>query len=367
MIVIVGAGGHGLSAAYHLLKRGVKNVVIIEAKRVGYGSSSRNISRYRVYFNDKKNVEFARKAMEFFSKESKELKFNTMFMRTGYLWILGEGPTEGFRRSTNLWDSEGLGGKYLDCNNFNFLKEGLGECYFGPLAGSFHHDYLTLSYYEEVRKVHTFLSGEVTQLLSSGGKVKGVVVEGRQVQADTVLITAGAWTSRLLSSLGLSIPIVPERKEAYITEDVKFKVKPLVIDLATGVYFSHTLKGEIIGGIDRGVQGFVEFSISLDNMLAYLKRLRHLVRGIEGIGLMRGWSGFYEMTPDRSHVMGFDPQWPEGLFIDAGYSGHGMMMSPLSGEIMAKMIVDGKIDGLAQPFTPERFRTHKLLEENMVI
>jgi sarcosine oxidase subunit beta len=367
MIVIVGAGAHGLSAAYHLLKRGVRDVTIVEATRVGYGSSSRNVSRYRVYFNDRKNLKYAQEAMRFFSAESKRLNLNPMFYRTGYLWVLGNTVPEGFRRSSSLWDSEGLGGKYLECDQFPFLKTGLGNCYYGPIAGSFHHDYVTLSYYMEVKGTHRFMKGEVTKILASSGKVKGLLVNGVELQADQVLVTAGAWSSNVLSSPDLSIPVTPERKEAYITEDVKFRVKPLVIDLGTGVYFSHTLKGEIIGGVDKGVSGFVDFSTSLSNMMSYLRRLRELVKGIDGIGILRGWSGFYEMTPDRSHVMGFDPQWPEGLFVDAGYSGHGMMMAPLSGELMAKMITEGKVDPLAAPFTPERFRTHKLLQESMVI
>ncbi|PSN93838.1 FAD-dependent oxidoreductase, partial [Candidatus Marsarchaeota G2 archaeon ECH_B_SAG-C16] len=80
----------------------------------------------------------------------------------------------------------------------------------------------------------------------------------------------------------------------------------------------------------------------------------------------RQWSGYYEVTPDHSQIMGAHPSWPEGLFVAAGFSGHGMMMSPLAGELMAEYIATGRIPDLMRPYSPERFDENRLIDEAMV-
>lgn len=205
--------------------------------------------------------------------------------------------------------------------------------------------------------------------MTSAGKVKGVILEGnKEIQDDIIVITAGAWSSEILKSINISVPIYPERKEIYITEDIRFMIKPLVIDFGRKVYFSQTLKGEIIGGVEEERERkFEPFSTSLQNLLHFLKSLRELVKNVEGIGILRGWSGYYEMTPDHSHVMGYASEWPEGLYIDAGYSGHGMMFAPYSGKLMADLIADNKKHKFIDIFSPERFAKGKLINETMVI
>ncbi len=131
---------------------------------------------------------------------------------------------------------------------------------------------------------------------------------------------------------------------------------------------SQTLKGEIIGGIeDKRDFLFYPFTISIENTVKFLKGVRNLIKGAEGIGILRGWSGYYEMTPDHSHIMGYSNSWPDGLYIDAGYSGHGMMFSPFSGKIMADLIADNIKSKFIRIFSPDRFKNNQLVQENMVI
>ncbi|EWG07369.1 MAG: hypothetical protein ASUL_05236 [Candidatus Aramenus sulfurataquae] len=363
MILIVGGGSHGLSLAYHLHKMGVKDVVIIEKKRIGYGSSSRNAGRFRYHFYSKENVEFALKAIRYLESTAKELRYNALLYRSGYLWILSERHLDYFKKLHSLWASLGVGGKFVECREFDFLKAE-GNCYFAPQDGAFHHDYILYSYFEEIRRDVKVIYGEVKGVVGEG-KVKGVTTsDGRFIEGDKVVVTAGAWSSQIIPDL----PIYPERKQIFITEDLKYKVKPLVIDVDKGAYLSQTLKGEIIGGVESTIErGYLPFTVSLEEAIKFLRIVRGLVRGAEGIGIMRGWSGYYEMTPDHSHIMGFSENWPEGLYVDAGYSGHGMMFSPFSGKLMAELIADGKRNKFFDVFSPDRFQKNRLVKEEMVI
>lgn len=367
MIVIIGAGAHGLSLAYHLMKKGINDVSIIEMKRVGYGSSSRNAARFRYHFYSNENVDYALKAIPYLISQSKELFLNATIQKTGYLWILqSENQIETFKRLDSFWKGKGVGGKFLDCNEFKYLKTN-ALCYYAPQNGSFHHDYILYSYYISVKNKHKFIFDKATEIVVNSGKVKGVKTEsGKLIEAEKVIITAGAWSGELLSKLNIPNYIEPERKEIFITESLKYFIKPLIID--NEVYFSQTLKGEIIGGTEtQTTRGFLPFSNSFEEMFKFITRIKKLVKNIDGIGILRGWSGYYEMTPDHSHIMGYGENWPEGLYIDAGYSGHGMMFAPYSGKIMADLIADGIRDNAIRIFSPDRFSKNKLLSENLVI
>jgi len=367
MIIIIGAGAHGLSLAYHLKKKGIKDVMLIEMKRIGYGSSGRNAARYRYHFFSKENVEYAKRAIPYLLSQAKELFLNSAINTTGYLWLLrNEKQIETFKKLDSFWRGLGVGGKFVNCKEFDYLKYD-GECYYAPQDGSFHHDYILYSYYIEIINDYKILYDEVTEIIIESGKVKGVKTSsGKSIEGEKVVITAGAWSGKLLQKISLPNYIEPERKEIFITEPIKYFIKPLVID--NEVYFSQTLKGEIIGGTETEIKrGFLPFTNSFSEMKKFVTRLKDLVKGIEGIGILRGWSGYYEMTPDHSHIMGYGENWPEGLYIDAGYSGHGMMFAPYSGKLMADLIADGRKDQAIITFSPDRFLKNKLIDEKLVI
>ncbi|AOL16190.1 FAD-dependent oxidoreductase [Sulfolobus sp. A20] len=369
--LIVGAGSHGLSLAYHLVKKGFNknDIYIVEWKRIGYGSSSRNASRYRYHFYSKENVEYAIDAINYLKRHSKELVYNPLLVRTGYLWLIkNESLYEQFKKLDAIWKGYHIGGKFIECEKYRFIKFD-GICYLAPQDGSFHHDYILYSYYYSIKNSVNFIYDKISLIQINNGKVKGVrLSNGKEIHVDNVIITAGAWSSELLSTVGISLPIYPELKEIYITEPLRYLIEPLVIDPENQIYFSQTLKGEIIGGLeDKREYGFHEFTVSLKNTIKYLRSLKEIVYGIEGIGILRGWSGYYEMTPDSSHIMGFSNHWPEGLYIDAGYSGHGMMFAPFSGKIMAEFLADNVKNKYLDIFSPERFNLHRLINENLVI
>ncbi|BCS92200.1 MAG: FAD-dependent oxidoreductase [Metallosphaera javensis (ex Sakai et al. 2022)] len=364
MVVILGGGGHGISLAYHLAKKGVPSTVV-EMFRINYGSSGRNAGRFRYHFYTRENVEFAKEAIPYLLKMCRELPLNPVCVKTGYLWVLEDDRSlDTIKRMDGIWKSLGVSGKFLDCAEVDIKSE--AQCYLAPQDGAFHHDYLTFGMYEEVKDKVTLIPGEAKELVISGGKVKGVKVDGKLISADAVVVTLGAWSGKFMKENGISLPVEPEKKEIFITEDLKYRVKPLVI--TPKVYFSHTLKGEIIGGVeDVRERGFLDFNVSLERMKLFLKDVRRLVKGAEGIRVLRGWAGYYEMTPDHSHVMGYSESWPEGLFVDAGYSGHGMMFSPYSGKIMADLILDNVKSRFIDIFSPERFEKNRLVDERMVI
>ncbi len=109
----------------------------------------------------------------------------------------------------------------------------------------------------------------------------------------------------------------------------------------------------------------------LNTTLAFLSKwssaIARILPAIRNIRVMRVWSGYYVVSPDKSHILGRDDEWPEGLYVNTGYSGHGFMMAPFSGYLLARNILYGEVPKDMKPFLPDRFRKGKTINEPMVV
>jgi sarcosine oxidase subunit beta len=91
------------------------------------------------------------------------------------------------------------------------------------------------------------------------------------------------------------------------------------------------------------------------------------VPSLEGMGEAHGWSGLYEMTPDHNPVYGEHPDLG-GFVIAAGFSGHGLMMSPASGLVVAELIQSGRSQTFdVSIFAPDRFARGALIHDAATI
>ena len=107
--------------------------------------------------------------------------------------------------------------------------------------------------------------------------------------------------------------------------------------------------------------------VSLKWLIATAKTLARLLKAGRHLRILRAWSGTYNMSPDHSHLLGRDSEWPEGLYVATGFSGHGLMMAPYSGELLARLIAEDKEDRFLRVFSPERFREGRLIREGLII
>ncbi len=84
-------------------------------------------------------------------------------------------------------------------------------------------------------------------------------------------------------------------------------------------------------------------------------RAVHRAPALADARLMRGWAGLYEMTPDQTGIVSAMPG-VAGLYVIAGFSGHGFMHGPIAGQLMAETIVHGRAVTMdASPLDIARF------------
>jgi sarcosine oxidase subunit beta len=133
-------------------------------------------------------------------------------------------------------------------------------------------------------------------------------------------------------------------------------------------YLAQTLRGEGIGSIDpRPVRQSLELGNTIEFLKEFSRAAALTIPALRKARVLRVWSGFYEVTPDHSQILGRDPEWPDGLYVAAGFSGHGLLMAPFVGELMADQILEEKTHPLMKPYNPTRFKEGKEIKETLII
>lgn len=380
-IIIVGGGVIGLSIAYYIKKMSPDtDVAVFEAKYIGYGASTRNGSHIRVHFWSEANVVFAVKSRELMLRLASETGWNPIPYIGGYLWLIYDEDTYQAYKSINshLWSKYNVPVDFLEPEDvrerYPYLNPGrLISAVLGKQDGKIHHDFVTYAYAYKFMQyggvIHEYTP--VNRIIVSGDRIKGVELNGKTVEADKVVVAAGAWSRNLMHGVGVDLPLTPSRKELSVLEPTKFFIKPLIIDMrpdSRGLYVCQTPRGEIMGSVDYPeVTGIYEFNNTIKYLSTYARMVTRLIPTLKYLRILRVWSGDYNVSVDHSHIMGRDDEWPEGLYVATGYSGHGFMMAPYTGLLMAKYLVDEYIHRDMEPFLPTRFKEGRLIKEEMVI
>ncbi len=380
-IVVIGGGVIGFSIAYHLKKmeRDV-DVVLYESRYPGRGGSTRNAGHFRVHFWSRENTVYAIKSIEMLMRFPGETGWNPTIVRGGYLWLIDDDRVlEAFERyDREVWRGLGVGVEYPSIEDVArrhpYLNlDGFSHAVYAPQDGKLHHDILVYGYMDGFRRRggDVEIYRPVLGIVVKSGRVLGVDLGDRRVEAEHVVVAAGEYTRDLLDPLGIELPIKAVRKELYVSEPYRPFLDPLVIDTradADGLYITQTLRGELMGSLDYPhVEGDHSHGTTIRHYRRYAYLAARLMPMIASTTVMRVWSGNYVVTPDNSHIMGRSPEWPEGLYVATGFSGHGLMMAPYTGYLMARHILKGEVHRDMEAFLPTRFEKGRLIGERLVI
>lgn len=372
-VIVIGAGVTGLSTAYNLAKKGSK-VLVLEKGYTGSGSSTRNASGFRVHFNSPENTRFMIEGKKHLKHLSVETGVNSMMIEDGYLWIVHDEEMLGqFRRLNGIWSALGVGVKFLDASELRELAPAINMTgllgVYGPQDGTFHHDAVIMGYHKALARMGVPVEefSPVTEFSIRSSRVVAVRSYSREFQAENYVVAAGAFSATVCSLCNVTLPITPERRELGVTEPVKHFLKPFVFDLGQQVYAVQGIRGEVrCSPTDLRSGGLIPYNSTYHWTTTLLQRLVRLLPVMRSMSLNRQWSGYYEVTPDYSHIMGRSDEWPEGLHVVAGFSGHGMMMGPLAGSLMADYVLTSRSSELMEPYSPDRFKRGKTVDESMV-
>ncbi|MBU1228271.1 MAG: FAD-binding oxidoreductase, partial [Actinobacteria bacterium] len=183
---------------------------------------------------------------------------------------------------------------------------------------------------------------------------------------------AGPWARTLAAKVGVSLPNRQERHEIMVSESYKPFLDPMVISISNGIYFSQSMRGELLGGIGDPGEPRWEDAGSFDtrSQLRFAARFaRALIDSFPpaaGMRLMRQWAGLYDVTPDHRPILGGVPGL-DGYHHLCGFSGHGFMLAPVAARRMARHILTGEADEIIASLSLDRFARGEIEVDAFVV
>lgn len=382
-VVVIGAGIMGLSVAYHLARLGVRDVTVLDKSYLCGGASGRNGGGIRAQWSTETNVRLMQESIRMCRHFASEFKINVWLRQGGYLFIARtEERARSLEQSAILQRECGLSTRTLSPREARKIVPELSTD--GVVAASYNPDDgvvfpwpFVWGFAQAAQKlgveVATFT--EVVGFDTRGPRIEGVRVrrgsdEAFTIKTNKVVNACGAWSPEIARMLGVELPNKPHRHEICSTEPLKPWLKPLVADLTNGLYFSQSTRGEIVGGIgqERAPSG-VNHDSSFAFLGLYARALVATCPVLGKVKVLRQWSGCYDLTPDANPIVGGVDE-VEHFYQASGFMGHGFMMAPVMGKLIAEHIATG--DGgpelpLFERWNLRRFKEGKLLSESMII
>jgi sarcosine oxidase subunit beta len=376
-IVIIGGGVMGASTAYHLAKRGARDILLLEKEEFfGQGATGRCAGGVRYQFSTEINVRLSQISLPMLERFEEDHGQPIDYRQCGYLILLSNpDDLDQYKMNVHLQNKLGVGTTILDGKD---IRQKLPMMNLEDIvAGTFHAkdgladpNSVVMGYINSAARlgVRTLTDVEVTGIEIHRKKVMAVNTQLGKIEADIVINAAGPWAGKIGEMAGVDIPITPLRRQMLTTTplpDIPADF-PFVIDFAQSLYFHREGEGLLTGmsnpwetpGFDQEIDPQWE----IEHLEAATKRMPLL----ENAGLQSHWAGLYENTPDAHPIFGATPV--INFYVCAGFSGHGFMHGPASGLIMSEIILDGKATSLdVTELGLSRFSSGKLIREYNVI
>jgi len=374
--VVVGGGVIGASVAYHLAKRGLRNVVVLERDRLGSGSTGKNAGGIRMQFSTEINVRLSQRSLPRLEAFAEEMGIDIAFHQVGYLFLIThDKDVAPFERSLALWSRLGVPAGRLERAEVASLfpelcVDDVRFATFCPKDGYADPNSILQGYVAGARALGVrFVEGApVTAITRSRGVVTGVTTPEEAIATGLVVDAAGAWGADVGRLAGVDLPITPLRRQILVTERVAGLERefPLTVEFATGLYMHRESGGVLLGMADpKDGPGFDD-SVNWDFLPDVVERAMERLPLLEQATIRTAWGGLYEDTPDKHPIVG-RVDGVDGFVSAAGFSGHGVMHAPAIGELVAELIVDGRTSLDLAPLRASRFAEGDLVTEHNVI
>lgn len=382
-VVVIGAGIMGLSIAYHLARLGVTDVSVLDRSYLCGGASGRNGGGIRAQWSSEANIRLMQESIRMCQDFASEFKINVWLRQGGYLFLA---RTEERRRaleaSCKLQRECGLTTQMLTPREAQKIVpeldlDGIVAASFNPDDGVVFPWPFVWGFAQAATKLGVEVSTftEVVGIDTRGPRIEAVRARTHdgalhRIKTTHVVNACGAWSPEIARLVGVELPNKPHRHEICSTEPLKPWLKPLVADLANGLYFSQSTRGEIVGGIGQErVPPGVNHDSSFAFLGLYAKALVRTCPVLGSVKVLRQWSGCYDLTPDANPIVGGVDD-VEHFYQASGFMGHGFMMAPVVGKLIAEHIAKGDEAPdlpMFERWNLRRFKEGRLLSESMII
>ena len=370
--VIVGGGISGLAIAYELAKKGYRDVAVLEHCYLGSGSTGRCGSGIRAQFTGPDQIVLLREAEEMWAHLSDELGYDIHFKACGYLFLWDTPElVEKAKHNVAFQNSHGVMSRIVDRQEAKEICPSLNTDSF--IAGQWHDKdgmafpFDTVTGYAQAARrlgVDILTMTDVFGLETTPVHTFTVHTTQGNIEAKSVVNAAGPDSKTIAAMLGVDLPYRLDKHQIMATEPLEQFLGPMLVK--NSLYYLQTYRGNIVGGTDTGEKNATNVDSTFEFLTKFSREATEIVPRLAGVKVMRQWAGYYVVSPDAHPVLGPIDEVP-GFFQANGYSGHGFMMGPIVGKLLAEYIADGRPSIDIEHYNFRRFARGELLTEKAVI
>jgi sarcosine oxidase subunit beta len=355
-ILIVGGGVMGTSIAWHLARRRAGRVMLLEKAFLGAGSSGKSGAIIRQHYSNRLTTLMAQKSLRVFEHFEDIVGGPPVFTRAGMVLVVNQRDRAALDANLALQQELGVdvrmvsGQELADIDpNARLLEDEVAA--YEVEAGYVEAVQVVASFADAARRegADIRLGVEVRGLVEQGGKIAGVETNEGRYNSGTVVLATGPWAAQVGQEAGVRLPVQACRTQvALYRRPPDFGRRTAVYgDFVQGLYFKPTHGEMIHAGSIAGEEVNNPVDPESYNEAAdgdWLPQVRQkLSRRYPAMhrGYGRGGYGaLYAITPDWHPIIDRLPGL-EGAYCAVGFSGHGFKMSPVVGQLMAELVVDG--------------------------
>jgi glycine/D-amino acid oxidase-like deaminating enzyme len=373
-VTVIGAGAIGLAAALQLRRAGVDDVLVVDRNpAAGMGSSARANGGVRAQFSTAANILLS----QFTIRGLIELDAMTGgvvgYRPIGYLLMAGDdAAARSLLTCFELQRSLGVAVEWVSRDRVRELApfvrvENLEASTFCADDGVIDpHGVITALHAEGRRLGASYLFDAVVEKIEHDGTHATIRCSDATIESDVVVNAAGPFASQLAAGAGVTLPVMPYRRNLACTEPVAGLPQsfPMCVDLDTGVLIRREGPGLLIAYSDPESISTFETSFEPSFLDAVASRMGHRFPALEGVTInpRKCWAGLYPETPDHNAIIDAPADAP--WFIQCGgFGGHGIMHSLAAGQAVAELIRDKRC--MTFDLTP--FRLGRFGEANLTV
>jgi sarcosine oxidase, subunit beta len=379
-VVVIGGGCMGASVAYHLARRGITDVVVLEReKMLATGSTGRNAGGVRHQFSNEANIRLSIESIALLERFADEVGQAIDFHQDGYLFVLSSpASVDTFRRNVALQRSLGVDVQWLDAAEAQRLAPGLnGDGVVGATFcerdGIADPNGVTMGFAKaaQSRGVSIERDTEVTGIRVEGGRIAAVDTSRGTIDTRVVVNAAGPHARQIGRMAGADVPVDPYRRHIFIASlENGGAATPathiMVIDFDTTFYFHREGAGILFGMGDPHETPTFDTTVQWDFLPQVIEVAVTRLPALAEASISHAWAGLYEVSPDANPIIGAAHA-VDGLFLINGFSGHGFQHSPAAGRILADVIAGRDPQFDLRPFAAGRFAAGAVSGERYIV
>lgn len=359
-VVIVGGGIIGCSIAYHLVRRGVGDVLLLEQNKLTGGTTWHAAGLVSQLKSSHRLTQLAMYTTRLIMSLEEETGQATGFRKTGSISVASDPERwEEILRGLSMASTVGVEMYEISLAEAKDMWPHLntddlvGAAYI-PDDGHTSPVDTTMALAKGAKDKGATIIEEVgvTSLLTSNGRITGVKTEQGAIEAETVVLAGGMWTRDLAKTAGVNVPLQACEHFYIVTEPIDGLTPgtPVLRDPTNYTYFKEETgkimagffepRGKVwnLDGIPRDFS-FGRLPEDWDHVGPILERSIHRVPAIGQTGIQLFFNGPESFTPDGTYYLGESPE-VDGCFVAAGFNSVGIQSAGGVGWVLADWIVD---------------------------